>query len=190
MEQPGEAVTCVNLWVLGVAMITTGLVAQETPHPNRLPWLSIFPEPLPEGLSQVSLEGSNQFLRTNRQDSPDGLAHAELEGEDWQVTSDTAWALGPGHLNLRTRLTYRSAGFMDRAIMNWHDMLGVGQGGRDQVQTFLDAYHLDRNGAVIFDLHSPRLELQGLDLAYVLPWGDGHDGGRLGGSIQLLYFKD
>jgi hypothetical protein len=166
-------------------MVTTGLVAQETPHPNRLPWLSIFPEPLPEGVSQVSLEGSNQFLRTSRQDSPDGLAHAELEGEDWQVTSDVAWALGSGLLNLRTRLTYRSAGFMDRAIMNWHHLLGVGQGGRDQVQNFMDVYHLDRNGVVVFDLSRPRLELQGLDLAYVLPWGNKNAGGRLGGSIQV-----
>jgi len=185
MERWGVAVTCVNLWVLSVAMVTTGLMAQETPHPNRLPWLSIFPEPLPEGVSQVSLEGSNQFLRTSRQDSPDGLAHAELEGEDWQVTSDFAWALGPGLLNLRTRLTYRSSGFMDRAIMNWHHLLGVGQGGRDQVQTFMDVYHLDRNGVVVFDLSRPRLELQGLDLAYVLPWGDKNAGGRLGGSIQI-----
>src|ERR1035438_1014960 len=109
MERLGGAVTCVNLWVLGVAMVATGLVAQETPHPNRLPWLSIFPEPLPEGVDQLSLEGSNQFLRTNRRDRPDGLAHAELEGDDWQLTSDTAWALGSGLLNLRTRLTYRSA---------------------------------------------------------------------------------
>lgn len=177
--------TFVNLWVLGVAIVTTGLVAQETPHPNRLPWLSIFPEPLPEGVDQLSLEASNQFLRANRRDSPDGLAHAELEGEDWQLTYDLATALGPGLLNLRTRLTYRSAGILDRAIMNWHEILGVGQGGRNEVPTFLDAYHLDRNGVVVFDLHSPRLELQGLDLAYVLPWGDKHNGGRMGGSIQI-----
>jgi hypothetical protein len=166
-------------------MIVTGLVAQETPHPNRLPWLSIFPEPLPDGVNQLSLEGSNQFLRTSRQDSPDGASHAELEGEDWQITSDLATALGPGLLNLRTRLTYRSGGIMDRAIMNWHNMLGVGEGGRDQVPTSLDVYHLDHNGIVVFDLRQPRFELQGLDLAYLVPWGDKNNGGRVGGSIQV-----
>jgi hypothetical protein len=173
--------------MLALALVASApsLKAQETPHPNRQAWLSIFPEPLPEGVNQFSLEASNQFLRPDRTVSPDGRAHAELEGEDWQLTSDLATALGPGLLNLRTRLTYRSAGIMDRAIMNWHDILGVDQGGRDQVSTFLDAYHLDRNGVVVFDLHQPRLELQGLDLAYVLPWGDKNNGGRMGGSIQI-----
>ena len=126
--------TCVNLWLVGAVLAATGLVAQETPHPNRLPWLSIFPEPLPDGVNQLSVEASNQFLRTSRQNSPDGLAHAELEGEDWQLTSDVATALGPGLLNLRTRLTYRSEGIMDRVIMNWHDLLGVGQGGRNGIR--------------------------------------------------------
>jgi hypothetical protein len=170
---------------LAVATGHGALTAQETPHPNRLAWLSIFPEPLPEGVNQVSLEASNQFLRSDRRDSLDGRAHAELEGEDWQVTSDTARALGPGLLNLRTRLTYRSAGVMDRAIMNWHDILGVDQGGRSDVPAFLGTYHLDRNGVVVFDLRRPRLELQGLDLAYVLPWGDKNHGGRAGGSVQM-----
>jgi hypothetical protein len=194
-------VTCVNLFknrsihplaTLGrclcpLALLLAGLslAAQETPHPNRLVWLSIFPEPLPDGVDQISLEATNQFLRPDRRNSPDGRTQAELEGEDWQLTSDVALPLGPGFVNLRTRLTYRSAGVMDRAIMNWHEILGVDQGGRDQVPTFQEAYHLERDGVVVFDLHQPRLELQGLDFAYVLPWGDGANGGRVGGSVQV-----
>ncbi len=168
-----------------LVLAALSLQAQETPHPNRLAWLSIFPEPLPEGVNDLSIEGTSQFLRPDRRDSPDGRSHAELEGEDWQLTSDLAVPLGPGRLNLRTRLTYRSAGIMDRAIMNWHDLLGVDQGGRNQVPAFLDVYHLERDGVVVFDLQHPRLELQGLDLAYLLPWGDRADGGRIGSSVQL-----
>jgi hypothetical protein len=162
------------------------LQAQETPHPNRLAWLSIFPEPLPEGVTQFALEATNQFLRGDRRDITDnGVTHAQLQGEEWEVTSDLAGALGPGRFNVRTRLAYRSSGIASRAIMNWHNLLGVEQGGRDQAPTFDDVYHLERNGVTVFDLHRPRLELQGVDLAFVQPWGDRRDGGRAGATVQL-----
>lgn len=56
--------------------------AQETPHPNRLAWLSIFPEPLPEGVNQLALEITSQFLRPERTQSLDGRTQAQLDGED------------------------------------------------------------------------------------------------------------
>ena len=161
------------------------LGAQETPHPNRLAWLSIFPEPMPEAVTQFGLEVTNNFLRADRENSIDGLTHAQLHGEDWALVSDLAGGLGPGRFNVRTRLTYRSAGLLDRAIMDWHDLLHVDQGGRDQVPAFQDIYHMDRNGVTVFDLYRPRLELQGVDLAYVLPWGTPDSGGRMGATAQL-----
>jgi hypothetical protein len=147
--------------------------------------MTIFPEPLPEGTTQFSLEATNQFLRPDRRNTADGSTHAYLQGEEWQLTSDLAEDLGPGFFNLRTRLAYRSSGIASRAIMNWHDILHVEQGGRDQAPTFDEDYHLDRNGVTVFDLKNPRLQLQGLDLAYAVPWGDGASGGRLGGSVQI-----
>lgn len=171
-------------WVLPLVLLQP-LAAQETPHPNRLAWLSIFPEPLPEGTTQFALEASNQFLRPDRRDSPDGPTHAQLQGEDWQLTSDFALQAGPGTFNLRLRGVYRSSGIASRAIMNWHDLLGVEQGGRDQAPCFGDIYHLDRKGVTVFDLSSPRAELLAPDVAYAVPFGDLRDGGRLGGSVQL-----
>ncbi|HLO67913.1 MAG TPA: DUF3187 family protein [Holophaga sp.] len=168
-----------------LAALLLPLGAQETPHPNRLAWLSIFPEPLPEGRTQFALEASNQFLRPDRRDTGDGLTHAHLQGEDWSLVSDLAGDLGPGRFNVRARVTYRSSGIASRAIMNWHDILGVEQGGRDQAPTFDDVYHLDSNGMTVFDLRRPRLQIQGVDLAWVLPFGDGARGGRAGASLQL-----
>lgn len=159
-------------------------LAQETPHPNRLAWLSIFPEPLPEGVNQLSLEVTNQFLRPSRESSSTGV-QAQLDGEDWELVSDLATGLGPGRVNLRTRLDHRSGGVFDRVIMNWHDILGVGQGGRDQVPSFSDHWDLSRNGQVVFASDSPRTFIAGLDLSYAVPFGDGRNGGRLGGSVQL-----
>jgi hypothetical protein len=171
-------------WAILLALMLP-LQAQETPHPNRLAWLSVFPEPMPEGVTQFSLEATNQFLRGDRRDSLDDRTHARLQGEEWQLVSDLAAALGPGRFNVRTRLTYRSAGIAGRAIMNWHDLLGVDQGGRDQFPAINEDYHLDRDGVTIFDLNRPRLELQGVDVAYVIPWGSLRDGGRLGTTMQL-----
>ena len=164
---------------------SVGLLAQETPHPNRLAWLSIFPEPLPEGVNQMGLEASNQFLRGDRQDSLDGRTHAQLQGEDWELVSDLATGFGPGRVNLRTRLDYRSGGIADRAIMNWHDLLGVPQGGRAEAPLWQDTYVLTRDGRTVFDSTRPRLMVQGLDVSYAVPFGDGRNGGRLGGSVQL-----
>jgi hypothetical protein len=159
--------------------------AQETPHPNRLAWMSIFPEPLPEGVNQIALEVTNQFLRPDRELSPDERSQAHLAGEDWELVSDLAYGLGPGRINLRTRLDHRSSGIADRVIMNWHDLLGVGQGGRDTVAPFQDHWALARDGRVVFDSNSPRTFVQGLDLSYAVPFGDGANGGRYGGSVQL-----
>jgi hypothetical protein len=159
--------------------------AQETPHPNRVAWLSIFPEPLPEGVSQLGLEVTSQFLRPERTESPDGRSQAQLMGEDWELVSDLACGAGPGRLNLRTRLDHRSGGITDRLIRNWHDLLGVGQGGRDEVPPFQDKWMLTRDGVVVFDSTTPRTFVQGLDVSYAIPFGDGANGGRWGGSVQL-----
>ena len=161
------------------------LHAQETPHPNRVAWMSIFPEPMPEGTTQFALEATNQFVRSDRRDSTAYDSHVQLQAEDWEVVSDLAAPLGPGLFNLRTRLTYRSSGIADRLIMNWHNILNVSQAGRDQVACFDDVYHLERKGVVVFDLDKPRAQFQGLDLAYVLLWGDLRSGGRLGATVQL-----
>jgi hypothetical protein len=159
--------------------------AQETPHPNRVAWMSIFPEPLPEGDNQLGLEATNQFLRPERETSPDGRSDARLMGEDWELISDLATGLGPGRLNLRTRLDHRSGGIADRIIMNWHDILGVGQGGRNEVPPFQDEWQLVRDGRVVFDSTRPRTIIQGLDVSYAIPFGNGYNGGRYGGSVQL-----
>ena len=169
------------LWVCaGLA-----LPAQETPHPNRLAWLSIFPEPLPEGVTQFSFETTNQFIRADRENSLDGRAHAELQGDDYELVSDLATQAGAGRVNLRTRLVYRTEGYSSRLIENWHELLGVGDCGRATLPTTQERYILQRDGVTVFDLTRPRLELQGLDLAYVRPWGNGDNGGRIGGSVQL-----
>ena len=63
-------------WAVTFALLLP-LRAQETPHPNREGFLAIFPEPMPEGVTQIGLEATNQFLRPERQDSADGLTHGE-----------------------------------------------------------------------------------------------------------------
>jgi hypothetical protein len=147
--------------------------------------MSIFPEPMPEGVSQLGLEGSNQFLRIDRQTSPDGRSTARLFGDDWELVSDLATGLGPGRINLRTRIDHRSGGISDQLIRNWHEIIGVGDTGRAGVPTFQDQWYLERDGVVVFDSHKPVTFVPGLDLAYVVPHGDGANGGRFGATVQL-----
>jgi len=172
-----------SLGICLMAALGLALPAQETPHPNRLAWLSIFPEPLPEAVTQFGFEASNQFIRADRETAPQ--AQTQLQGDDYTLVSDLAAQAGAGRFNLRTRLTYRTEGYSSRLIENWHGLLGVGDCGRATLPCTQERYVLTRDGASVFDLLHPRLELQGLDLAYVLPWGTGDHGGRFGGSVQL-----
>ena len=166
-------------------MATAGLVAQETPRHNRVAWFEGFPEPLPEGVNEVALEVTSQMLRPDLERSSDGRAFARLDGEEWQLVGDWATKVGSSRINVRARLASRSGGILDQTIFNWHVLLNVPQGGRQDAPKNRLAYHLERDGRVIGDLSRPGLALMDLDVAWVRPFGTADEGGRFGGSIQL-----
>ena len=161
------------------------LSAQETPHPNRVAWAAIFPEPLPEGVSALALEATSQFLRPDRRASLDGRTTARLDGEEWQLTGDWALPLGPGRFNVRIRVVDRSGGFADQAFYSYHQVLGLPQGGRELAPKNLLDYHLERDGVVIADLRRPGVHLMDTDVSYVVEKGTRREGLRLGASLQL-----
>lgn len=177
--------TCVNLRVLLFAMVFIGLGAQETPRPNRLEWFEGFPEPLPEGASELALEVTSQMLRPDLEHSADGRTWARLDGEEWQLTGDWAVKAGASRFNVRVRLASRSGGIADQAIWNWHTAFNMPQGGREDAPKNRLVYHLERDGRVIGDLTRPGLALMDVDLAWVRPFGTPDAGGRVGLSVQL-----
>ena len=176
---------CRNVKWLLAGTLAICLGAQETPPSNRVAWFSVFPEPLPQGVNQVTLEVTSQFLRPDYEQSGDGRTIARLDGEEWQLTGDLAFTLGPGRVNLRVRAVDRSGGIADQAILTWHQAFGMDGGDRGLVPKYRLAYHLERDGVVIGDLQRPGLHLLDTDIAYVVPFGDAEAGWRLGGSLQL-----
>jgi hypothetical protein len=160
------------------------LCAQATPPANRVAWLEVFPEPLPDGRPGAALEYTSQFLRPMSERSADGRTFARLDGEEWQLTADLARALGAGRLNLRLRLVDRSGGFTDGFIRSLHRTLGLPDGGREDVPDNRLAYHLERDGRTVAELDRPGLHLLDVDLAYVHPLGREDAGGRIGCSFQ------
>lgn len=167
------------------ALLAAGVQAQETPRPNRVVWMEIFPEPLPEGVSEVALEATSQFLRPDMWGSGDGRTQARLDGEEWQLTGDWAWSWGDSRFNVRARLDNRSGGIADQAFASWHTLLGTPQGGRELVPKYQFDFTLQRDGVVIADQQHPDTRLMALDLAWIRPFGDRAFGGRLGASVQL-----
>ena len=168
-----------------LALTTLALAAQETPRPNRVAWFEGFPEPLPEGVTEVALEVTSQFLRPDMEHSADGRTFAELDGDAWQITTDFAHPLGASRLNLRVRLEERSGGITDQLIWNWHRLFGMDQGGRQYAPKNRLAYRLERDGVVVADLSHPNLRLMDTDVAWVRPFGTLDAGGRVGLSVQL-----
>lgn len=177
--------TLVNLRVLAIAMVAGGLAAQETPRPNRVAWFEGFPEPLPEGATELALEATSQMLRPDLERSGDGRTFARLDGESWQFTGDWATKAGASRINVRVRVASRSGGIADQAIWTWHQMFNMLQGGREDAPKNRLAYHLERDGRVIGDLSRPGVALMDLDVAWVRPFGTADAGGRIGASVQL-----
>ncbi|MBI4913716.1 MAG: DUF3187 family protein [Acidobacteria bacterium] len=167
--------------LLGAAALLT---AQESPRPNRVVWFEMLPEPLPDGRPALALEGTSQFLRPDFERSGDGRSFARLDGEEWQLTADLPLRLGPGFLNLRVRAVNRGGGFLDQAFATWHALLGVPQGGRDQVPKYRFEYALVRDGRVVARLDHSRTTLMPLDLSWQIPWGDQGAGARTGVAVQ------
>ena len=161
------------------------LGAQESPRPNRLAWLEVFPEPLPDGARRAALEVTSQFLRADFEQNPDGRTFARLDGEEWQLTGDLPLHLGRGIFNLRLRVIHRSGGASDQLLQSWHRLLGSDSGGRDLAPKGRLDYHLERDGVVVGNLERPGFSAMDCDLAYLQPWGDPQAGGRLGISLQF-----
>lgn len=168
-----------------LALAALALQAQETPTNNRVVWFGIMPEPIPEAVNAIALEGSSQFLRTGLEYSRDKRSFARLDGEDWQLTWDLAWQAGPGRFNLRVRGALRAAGMSDQAIWNYHQLLGLPQGGREVAPKNRLDYRLVRDGVTVADLQTSGYHLLDTDLAYVVPFGNHAQGGRVGVSVQL-----
>ena len=166
------------------------LGAQETPRPNRVPWLAILPEPLPEGRSALALEATSQFLRPDRRQTADGRTQAALDGEEWQLTGDLAHPFAGGVLNLRLRVVNRSGGFADQAFASWHALLATPTGGREVMPKYVMDYRLERDGVVVASLQHPRTQLMDADLAWVQTRGTGAQGWRWGASVQLPTGRD
>ena len=168
---------------LVVVCAAMGLVAQETPRPNRVAWFEGFPEPLPEGVSELALEATSQMLRPDLAHSSDRRTYAILDGEEWQLVWDWALQAGSPRVNIRTRLAYRSGGIADQALWNWHQMFNMPQGGREQALKNQLDYYLLRDGKVVGELNRPGLALMDLDVAWIRPFGTSDEGGRLGASV-------
>jgi hypothetical protein len=162
----------------------SSLAAQETPRPNRVAWLEIFPEPLPDGQDRVAFELTSQFLRPDRAMSADGRTQAALEAEDWLFTVDKAWALGSGRFNVRLRIQERWGGLFDQFFESYHSAMGTAGGGRELSPKWESVMRLERDGRVVIDAEGPKTQLMDLDLAWVRPFGTPDAGGRAGLSVQ------
>jgi len=172
------------------AILCGTLAAQDpggapAPRPNRVAWMEIFPDPLPEGRNHLSLEATSQFLRPDRAISGDSRTHAILDGEEWQLTADLAAPLWGGFINLRLRAVARSGGIADQAFTSYHDALGIPQGGRNLVPKYQFHYRLERDGVVVVDLNKSDTVLMEPDIAWVRSFGTKDAGGRFGLSVQL-----
>ena len=169
--------------VLGLAMALP-LAAQETPRPNRVGWLEIFPEPLPDGEDRVAFELTSQYYRPDDAVSADGRTRAALDSEDWMLTLDQAWDLGGGRFNVRLRAQERWGGLFDQFLVSYHAALGADSGGRELSPKWQSVMRLERDGRVVLDAEGPKTQLMDTDFAWVRAFGTRDEGWRVGADLQ------
>lgn len=165
-------------------ILCNSLVGQESPRPNRHPIFSIFPDPLPDGRTAITLEAASQFLRPDFENADGGRTFARFDGEDWGLTLDLAHGFGPFVFNLRLRGIWHSGGLFDQAFASWHSVLGVPQGGRDMAPKYRLDYTLVRDEQIVAQLTKDRACFMDADLAMLYPFGSAASGGRIGISVQ------
>ena len=165
-------------------LLATPLVAQETPRPNRVAWMEIFPEPLPDGEDRAAFELTSQFFRPDEASSADGRTQATLDSEDWMLVLDHAWDLGGGRLNVRLRGQERWGGLLDQFLVTYHTAFGYESGGRELSPKWQSIMKLERNGRVVVDAEGAKAQLMDLDLAWVRGFGTPDAGARVGVSAQ------
>lgn len=169
-----------SLWISGVSL----LHAQASVRPNRVIWLGMFPEPLPSGDPEFTLEASSQFLRPDNWESKDKRSQARMDGEDWQAQVDLPFRMGPFIANLRMRGIHSSGGIGDSSLNRFHRALDTPDGGRSFVPTNQLEYGLIRDGQQVARLTRPATRLMDVDLALLYPMGSRTGGARLGVSAQ------
>lgn len=168
-----------------ILALLPALRAQETPQPNRMPWMAVFADPLPAGDREFTVDFVSQFLREDLERGADGRTVARVDGEEWHLTWDHALDLGPGRLCFRVRVLERSGGFMDQTIQTWHQILHVPTGGREHAPKYRLLYHLERDGVVIAHLDKAGVHLADTNLAWVQTIGSRESGWRWGVSLKL-----
>lgn len=167
-----------------LAALALPLAAQETPRPDRVAWLEIFPEPLPDGEDRIAFELTSQFLRPDRAASADGRTQAVLDSEDWLLTFDKAWDLGGGRFNVRIRAQERWGGLFDQFLVTYHTAFGMDGGGRQLAPKGYSEMRLVRDGRVVVDAEGPKTQLMDVDLAWMWAFGTAQAGARVGLSVQ------
>lgn len=166
------------------------LHAQNSPRANRVIWLGMFPEPLPSGTPEFTMEASSQFLRPDNWVSPDQRNEARMDGEDWQVQVDLPFPVGPFIANLRLRGVHSSGGIGDSSVNSFHKTLNTPDGGRSYVSTNQLEYRLSRDGQQIAGVLQPATRFMDLDLALLYPVGTRDLGARIGMSAQAPTGKE
>ena len=174
----------INKLPLLAMFFSAELLCQESPRPNRHPLFAIFPDPLPEGRTSLTVEAASQFLRPDYEIGDSGRTFARFDGEEWGLALDLARGCGPFVFNLRLRGVWRSGGWADQAFASWHSIIGVPQGGRDMAPKFRLEYILSRDGETISHLAKDQASFMDADLAVLYPFGSPEAGGRIGVSVQ------
>ncbi|MCC7479438.1 DUF3187 family protein [bacterium] len=154
-------------------------------HPPTAIFLGPVPEAaavLPEGRTdfRLHLDLTNVILR-----ELDSGIITDYDFEQLRLTADWRQRAGSGELSVRVPLNYRSHGFMDNIISQWHGWLGLPNGLRNRFPDNMYRFTIVTREGVVFNDEGDSSGIGDISVGYKLPlWN--HEDGRDAASVRAV----
>jgi hypothetical protein len=150
-----------------------GIVGQHPPS-------TLFYEPMPDVATVLAPGGktvsADVQLTNNIIRELDSGVVVDYDFESLRLTLDYRQRLGAGDLGVRLPVDYRSQGFLDPVIANWHQFFGLHNGLRSTYPDYQYHYTIITRDGLVYNGTGDVLGLGDLALSYKYPLWDHRDG--------------
>lgn len=169
----GRALLVVSLMAWPISATAGQSVTQGVPLRNQNPFLQIFGLP-PFQSANLASDGETNYdlifdLVSHADDGENMFEEVVVDGESYFLTLSLRRGVTQNfELGVDVPLVGHAGGFLDNAIENWHDLLGLSNAKRDGSRNGL-GFRYSGNGDALYELDSPTFGIGDIQLTLAAP---------------------
>lgn len=183
-----RALLVASLIIWPISAIAGQAVTQGVPLRNQNPFLQIFGLP-PFQSANLAAEGETKYdlifdLVSHAEDGENMFEEVTVDGESYFLTLSLRRGIWQKlELGIDVPLVGHAGGFMDSAIENWHDLLGLSNARRDGARNELN-FRYSANGDDLYALDSPTFGIGDIQLTAATPLRRPGENGDLAVAVR------